>query len=336
MKTHLLLLLLSGVSTLSIGCSGGGECATAFDKQLECGDMSDSRKEKAKKYRDEAISACKKSKDDPEIKAAIKCGKVSSCEEYKSCTTAARADGDIQEIEAFLKEGKVGDALGSCKYSLDTFTEVPAFKTACEKAFTAAFAKLDDKEIFSDLRYLCTQEDDYKKWEAASEVVAKGCNSIVASHKTKITKQRDDGSEYNYSDCSYYKDLIKTVAPKEAAAADLLCSEAEMSDDFTEGFESIKKNVAEKSTMIPFRCSSILESDENTKKFATSEWFKGKSKEFAAVCYSGDLAKLILNDVSSYCLSGGKTTHKMIAKFALPVDDELKGLLEKTAAMCTK
>ncbi len=340
MKPQQFLLLLAGVATLSIGCGGGGECTTAFDKDLECGDHSDKRKKKMKSQRSEAISYCKKNKDKPRMQSAITCGKTNSCEEYTACKLAEDSKSDIEEIETKLKEGKAKDAMSTCRYQLDTYKAVPDFKAACDKAFAAVFADLNTEDTRRDARYTCASASDADEWRAASPALTAGCKTLSEVYKTTITKQRDTGSEYNYGDCTGYSDLLKAIDKDGIAAATLLCNEADIADDFAEGFTEITKNVAEKKASLPFRCTSILDPKYNAdtvEKLKDSKWFSAKSIELAKACYGGEMGTLLLGKVTSYCGSTAKLVHAAVVTYKLPTDDAaFKAALDSTAEKCSK
>jgi len=340
MKPKQFLLLLAGAATLSIGCGGGGECATAFDKELECGDQSDERKKKMKSQRSEAISHCKKNKDEPHMKAALACGKTNSCEEYTACKLSEDSKSDIEEIESKLKEGKADDAMSTCRYQLDTYKAVPDFMAACDKAFAAVFSDLKTEDARRDARYTCASASDAGEWRAASPALTEGCKTLSESYKSTITKQRDTGSEYNYSDCSGYGDLMKAIDKDGIAAATLLCNEGEVADDFTEGFAEIAKNLAEKKASLPFRCTSILDSKYNAdtvEKLKDSKWFSAKSIELAKACYGGEMGTLLLGEVGSYCGTTAKAVHAAVKKYNLPTGDAaFKAALDSTVEMCSK
>lgn len=341
MKYKLFLALLPGIATLSVACGGGGgECAKAYDKEIECGEHSEERKEKMKSRRSEAISRCKKNKDRPVIKTAIKCSKTNSCDEYQACQLEADSESDIKEIETAITAGKFDEAMSTCRYQLKTYKSVSAFKAACDKAITASFAKLETEDARSDARYTCASSSDAKEWLAASPAMTEGCNSLLTAFKTTITKQRDTGSEYNYTDCSGYSDLVKAIAPTTEAAATLLCNEAEVADDFTEGFAELTKNIAEKKKQLPFRCTSILDpkyNKETVEKLKDSKWFTDKSLELAKKCYGGEMGTLLLSDVTSYCGMRAKEVHVAAAKYGLGKESpELQAMLDSTADKCTK
>ncbi len=333
MRSSLALILLASLSSLTIACSGGGECEKAFDKEIECSENPEEAREEAKKFRKMAIAACNAAKDDPAMKAAIKCSKKSTCDEFRACELQARAGEDVEELEGMLSAGKPMDAMQQCSYSIESYQAVPEIKAVCDKAVTAVFADLSDKEMRSDAVYRCTLGSDVKEWMAASAPLKAGCNALLADFQAQVTKQRDEGSEYDYSTCSSYKDLAKALTPDKEAAAELLCNEADQADDYAKAFAEATKNIAEKKTDVPYECQSFLgDKDE----FKGSEWYAAKSKELAKLCY-GDLGKIVLAGVSSYCLTDAKNVHKYAAEYSLAEGDAaLTELLAKTAPECTK
>jgi len=340
MNPQPIVFLLAGIASLSIGCGGGGECATAFDKEIECGDHSDERIKSMKSQRSEAISRCKKNKEKPQIKAAIACSKTNSCEEYTVCKRTEDSKGDIEEIELKLTEGKADDAMRTCRFQLDTYKAVPDFKAACDKVIAAVFADLKTEDTRSDARYTCASASDATEWRAASPALTEGCKALSEAYKTTITKQRDTGSEYSYSDCSGYGDLMKAIDKDGIAAATLLCNEAQIADDFAEGFAEVKKNIAAKKASVPFRCTSILSprlNADTVEKLKDSKWFSEKSVELAKACYGAEMGTLLLGGVSSYCGMTAKAVHTAVAKYKLSTDDAaFKAALDRTAEMCSK
>ncbi len=325
-------MLVSGALWGTAAC--GGECAQAFDKELEC--MEDGeRKTTMASARDIAIEMCKTKSEDPEVKAAIACGKKATCEEVKACKKEARAQKDIKKISDMVASGEVSKAAQRCSYDLETYKAVGGLKTACDAAFDAAFGKLDDKKVRDDLTYRCGRAKDAADWRDASESMKKGCNGLMAAAKSTITKQRDAGTKYEYSECSGYKALVKALAPKEAAAAELLCAEAKAAEDLTKAAAEVSANLKANKLRIPYRCERFMKMGD--KKLKGSKWHTAKSKELAASCYGGDLGKKVLGKVTTYCLSDAKSVHKYAAQYKLgAADAELAALLTKTQPTCTK
>lgn len=332
MRSILSLLLLASLCSIHYACSnGGGECAQAFDKEIECSDDPAAAKKEAKDFRKAAIAACNAAKDNERFKTAIECGKKKTCEEFRACNTKARSADDIKEIEAALGAGDPGKAMKECSYSLETYKAVPEFKAACDKAFAASFKNLEDEEARDDARYTCASSSQAAEWLAASEALKAGCVSLQGQLKALVTAQRDSGAEFDYGLCSGYKDMVKALSAADAPAAETLCNEADQADDFAKAMAAAQKNLDAKSDDIPFECKSFLEDKD---KFEGSEWFAEKSKELATLCY-GKLGKLALASVESYCPMDAKDTHAFALAFKLgEADAELQGLLDKTADKC--
>ncbi len=331
MRAQLSLLLLASLSTLALACGGGGECEQAFDQEIKCSEDPVAAKKEAESFRKAAIAACNADKSNPRMKTAIECGKKKSCDEFKACKLQARSADDIKEIEENLAGGKANEAMKTCSYSLETYKAVPAFKAACDKAFTAAFAKLDDKDARDDARYTCTSSTSGKEWLAASEPFKAGCVALKDQLQKLVTTQRDEGTEFDYSTCSSYQDMVKALDEAGAAAAELLCKEADQSDDYAKAIAAAQKNIDEKSASVPYECKSFLDAKEG---FAGSEWFAGKASSLAKTCY-GDLGKIVLAGVTSYCPLDAKDTHTYAAEFKLAdADADLAALLAKTASKC--
>ncbi len=333
MNSTLSLFLFASLSSLTIACSGGGECEKAFDKEIECSENPEEARKEAKEFRDMAIAACNAAKSDPEIKAAIACSKKKSCEEFRACGLEARSDKDVKELEGFLAAGNPTEAMQQCSYSIDSYKAVPAIKAVCDKAVTAVFADLSDEEVRKDAIFNCTYGGETKAWLAASAPLKTGCNALLTDFQTRVTKQRDAGSEFDYGTCSSYKDLVEALTPDKQAAAEMLCKEADQADDYAKAVAEATKNIAEKKADVPYECTSFLDDKD---EFKGSAWYDTKSKELAKLCF-GDLGKIVLAEVSSYCLSDAENAHKYAAEFSLAEGDaELKALLAKTAAECTQ
>lgn len=331
MRSSISIFLLSSLATFSLACGGGGECEQAFDKEIECSENPAEAKKEAKDFRKAAIAACNADKSNPRMKTALECGKKKSCDDFKACKLEARSAEDVKEIEANLAAGEDTEAMKTCSYRLDTYKAVPAFKAVCDKAFTAAFAKLDNKDARDDARYSCTSSSDGKEWIATSEAFKTGCIALKDQLHTIVTKQRDEATEYDYSTCSSYKEMVKALDESGVAASEQLCEEADKAEAFTKAVNAVQKNVAEKQNAVPYECKSFLSDSD---KFAGSEWYAGKASELAKACY-GDLGKNVLLATTSYCSLDAKDTHAMAAQYKLgEADPELAALLSKTADKC--
>tara|TARA_R110002096_G_scaffold433887_5_gene653980 strand:- start:113975 stop:114976 length:1002 start_codon:yes stop_codon:yes gene_type:complete len=325
--------LLACLGVLSLACKDGGECAKAFDKETECSENPEEARKEAKQFRDMAISVCKASKTEPEIKAAIACSKKSSCEEYRACESAARALEDVRQLKEMLDNGKPLEAMQQCSYDLNLYKAVPAVAEICDKAITTVFSDLSDAELRSDLVYSCTLGSEAKEWLAASEPLTNGCMLLLGEFESQATTQRNEGTEYDYSACSSYQDLVKALRPQSIAAAAMLCNEADHAEDYVKAVAEVTKNITENISDVPYECTSFLDDQEELKG---SMWYATKSSELAKLCF-GDLGKLVLAEVSGYCLTDAKNVHKYASRYSLAESDpQLQELLAKTAAECAK
>lgn len=331
MRTTLSILLLGSLSTLALACGGGGECEQAFDKEIECSDRPDEAKKEMKDMRKAAIAACNADKSNPRMKAAIECGKKKSCDEFEACKLEARSAKDIAEIEENMAAGKNTEAMKTCSYRLDTYKAAPAFKEACEKAFTAAFAKLDNDDARDDARFSCTASGDGKEWIATSPAFKAGCESLKTQLEGIVTKQRDEATKYDYGTCASYKDMVKALDETSVDSSEMLCEEANKAEAFSKAMAAAKTNIDDKKNNVPYECKSFL-SDKD--KFTGSEWYASKASELAKRCYA-DLGKVVLAGVTSYCPLDAKDTHAMAAEYKLAEGDaELTALLAKTEDKC--
>ncbi len=330
------IVLLTGLSLFFLACkssdgdSGGSECARVVDKELECGSESDEEKAKLREARSYSIERCQEDKSEPYYKEGIDCLAKTSCDEFNACKRGSAKAETVAEIEDILKSGTASAGMVACYSDLKSYNEVSTYKAVCDKAFEAVFADLDNAETRKTARLACISIVDVQQWRASSETLSQGCKVLVADLKGRLTKQRDAESEYDYSICMAYTDLVDELHPEEKAAAARLCKEAEAAADFTEAHKLATASLSDKSADIPYQCKYFLE----LKDLKDSEWFAGKSKELASLCF-GELGTLVLKSVGSTCKTDARDTHRFATEFSLGEDDDALGtLLKKTARKC--
>lgn len=325
------LLLPLGLASTLFACSGEGKvCEQAFDKAIECGDMDAEQKAKLKKARGLAVAACEAEKDDPKMKADIECAKEDTCDAYNTCRDKVRSARYLEKVNEAVAKGDLKEAARECSYSLNSYKASEDFKKACDEAFGKAFSS-DDAELLSDLQYTCTSENN-KEYLAASEALKKGCTSLVDTLGKKVAAQRDAMETADFMLCSNYQRAVEAMQPEKKAAAELLCAEAKRAENMGKALAAAKANLDAKSGKVPFECGYAIDDKQGEMKGST--WFPEASKKVAAACY-GQLGKLVLADVGSYCSYEAKQTHQYAATYELgKADAELKALLDKTSKKC--
>ena len=319
MKALPILLLVLTACGAFAGC-GDSACDKAIAKEIEC-EPDPERKKDMKESKSIAVAFCEGDKS-PEQKQRLECYKRDTCEAVEQCEAELRAADDAKEVNEKIAAGQWDDAISSCTWNAEAYAKVPSFKEACDKAITEGFGKIENAS------YKC-QGDDFMK---VSESLQAACAKLGDEMKAKVQATRDAGGEYDYMMCSNYKDIAKADATR-LAAAEQLCAEAEVADDAKKAIDEAKANIAAKEADIPYNCKYFL---DNKEKLGKSAWFEGKAKEVAKTCF-GDLGKLALAEVGSWCGMGAKDVHAVATEFKLgDADAELAALLTKTAKLCAE
>ncbi len=137
------IFLLFGASLLSLsGCKKTPSCELLYKRLDKCIDDFGLKKDKF-------VKRCNKKKDKAIVKAQIACSKFASCDKFKKCIEDSgkkvRAQRLKDEIEKNLKEGKIKEALLTCKYSKKSLTD--DLKKKCADLQAKQWATLKAKAV---------------------------------------------------------------------------------------------------------------------------------------------------------------------------------------------
>lgn len=303
---------------------GKSACEKAVERDIECAEDPDQKKN-MKEAKSLMVGLCEADKS-AETKAELECyKKTKGCEELEACQegmyAAESAKRTTERVTESIGKGDYDGAISSCSYDVENYKASPEFKAACDKAITEGFSKLEDPT------WKCRGESEFL---TASEPLRAECTKLADTLKKKIETARDAGADDDYSTCSSYKDVVTAVAPDKTKAAEILCKEMSATNYAKKALDEIKANIAKKEVDIPFQCTSFLD----TEGMDGSAWFKTKSAEVAKACF-GEMGKLALAEVDSYCTYGGKQVHEYAPKYDLAkADPDLAKALEKTAKVC--
>lgn len=297
---QLRVLAIGVVLAFLASCGGDGPCGEIYDKMKKCWEEDDDVPP-----RDAFIAACKmmQKENKQEVDTLAACSKKGSCEEVKSCMSAAGraeyAKEQVAEVTKHVEAGKWKEAFDECRYATDSFAETPELGTVCEKVFTEGVAKLLEGEHAADVASDCRYAEEAKK---ESPAFARACGEIAKVELATRTKAalaaRDSGSE-DYAICYDLQSVAETVSPEEKAKADALCAEIEIAGNARKGIEEARAAIAAGTSDISYYCRSAAE--DLAKLEPKSEWATRTMDEVLKACFLEHGKVILARQTGSYC-----------------------------------
>ena len=313
---------------------GDGPCGEIYDKMKKCWE-----EEGEVPPRDAFIAACKmmQKESKQEVDTMAACSKKGSCEEVKSCMSAAGraeyAKEQVAEVKKHVDAGEWKKAWDECRYATDSFAETPELGTQCERVFTEGMGALMKGEHAADVASDCRYAEEAKK---ESPAFAKACGEIAKVELETRTKAalaaRDAGSE-DYAICFDLQSAAEMVSPEEKARADALCAELEIARNAKKGLEEARTAIAGGATDISYYCRSAAE--DLAKLEPKSEWATRTLDEVLKTCFLDHGKVILAKQTGSYCEWSTTQIREAAATYQLAGKDaDFDAALAKTDKVC--